>query len=153
MPDSPVGVKGKYWPKLILAQDGAALLHLRVPSPNELMAAFLLVRNPLRGRHAVMVSALAAAPMVAMAQSPSRDLAVAKPAEAAPVGLQSPWMSVGGQLRARAEGYTGGGFTPGNSDSYILTRVLLSARVRPTRGTSLFVEGMDARGPWKNKAP
>jgi len=117
------------------------------------MAAFLLVRNPLRGRHAVMVSALAAAPMVAMAQSPSRDLAVAKPAEAAPVGVQFPWVSVGGQLRARAEGYTGGGFTPGNSDSYILTRVLLSARVRPTRGTSLFVEGMDARGPWKNKAP
>src|SRR5438874_11196105 len=63
------------------------------------------------------------------------------------------WLSVGGQLRARAEAYNNGGFRPDNSDQYVLTRVLLNARVRPTRNTSLFVEGMDARGPWKNRAP
>ena len=63
------------------------------------------------------------------------------------------WLSVGGQLRARVEAYENGGFKPDNSDQYILTRILLNARVRPTNGTSLFVEGMDARGPWKNKAP
>jgi len=101
-----------------------------------------------------MVGFLAAAPTFAMAQAPSRDAAVAKTTETAPpVGVQSPRLSIGGQLRARAEGYTGGGFKPDNTDSYVLTRVLLSVRVRPTSATSLFVEGMDARGPWKNKAP
>ena len=63
------------------------------------------------------------------------------------------WLSVGGQLRVRAEAYNNGGFRPDNSDQYLLTRVLLHARVQPTRFTSLFVEGMDARGPWKNKSP
>jgi hypothetical protein len=64
-----------------------------------------------------------------------------------------PWLHIGGQVRARAEGYTGGGFKPDNSDSYVLTRLLLNARVQPTRKTSLFVEGMDARGLWKDEAP
>jgi len=105
-------------------------------------------------RHAVIAALLAAVPTFAMAQAPSRDAAVAKTTEAAaPVRVRIPWLVVGGQLRVRAEGYTGGGFNPNNSDTYALTRVLLSARVRPTSGTSLFVEGMDARGPWKNKAP
>src|ERR1700736_5091077 len=117
------------------------------------MTGFLLLRNALR-RRAVLIGLVAAAPTVAMGQTPSRDATVAKPAEAAPIiGVPSPRLSIGGQLRTRAEGYSGGGFTPGNSDSYALTRVLLSARVRPTRGTSLFVEGMDARGPWMKKGP
>ncbi|HJQ54398.1 MAG TPA: alginate export family protein [Gemmatimonadaceae bacterium] len=64
-----------------------------------------------------------------------------------------PWGSIGGQIRVRAESYSGGGFQPDNSDAYLLTRILLNARVRPTASTSLFVEGMDARGPWKNKTP
>ena len=62
-------------------------------------------------------------------------------------------VTVGGQIRVRVESYDAGGFNSANSDSYALTRVLLNARVRPNRWTSLFVEGMDARGPWKNKAP
>jgi hypothetical protein len=114
----------------------------------------LLVRYPLRHRHRVVAGILAAAPSLAIGQVPSRDVAVAKAHEAAaPVSVQSPWVSIGGQLRARAEGYTGGGFKPDNGDSYVLTRVLLNARVRPTSGTTLFVEGMDARGPWKKKVP
>src|SRR5690348_17661073 len=60
-------------------------------------------------------------------------------------------ISVGGQIRVRVESYDAGGFNPANSDSYALTRILLNARVHPTAFTSLFVEGMDARGPWKNK--
>jgi hypothetical protein len=56
-------------------------------------------------------------------------------------------------VRARAEGYTGGGFKPDNSDSYVLTRLLINARVQPTPKASLFVEGMDARGLWKDEAP
>src|SRR5205085_501146 len=72
---------------------------------------------------------------------------------AAPPSVIPAWLSIGGQLRVRAEAYDNGGFKPDNSDQYLLTRVLLDARVRPTRNTLLFVEGMDARGPWKNRAP
>ena len=101
-----------------------------------------------------LLALIAAAPTLALAQTTLRDGAVSKPAEGAPpVGALPPWLKVGGQLRARAEAYSGGGFRPDNSDQYVLTRVLLHARVQPTRLTSLFVEGMDARGPWKNKAP
>jgi len=84
--------------------------------------------------HAVIVSLFIAAPTVALAQTPV-------------------WLNVGGQLRARAEAYTNGSFKPDNSDTYILTRVFLNARVHTSRATSFFVEGMDSRGPWKNKAP
>jgi hypothetical protein len=61
--------------------------------------------------------------------------------------------SVGGQIRVRVESYDAGGFNPNNSDGYALTRVLLNARVHPTASSALFVEGMDARGPWKNPTP
>ncbi|MGH7935858.1 MAG: hypothetical protein ACREF8_02475, partial [Chthoniobacterales bacterium] len=47
------------------------------------------------------------------------------------------WLNLGGQLRARVEAYSGGGFKPDNSDGYALTRVLLHARVQPTRSTTL----------------
>jgi hypothetical protein len=63
------------------------------------------------------------------------------------------WLTVGGQLRARVEGFAGGGFAPNNSDSYVLTRGLLNAKLRPSRMTSFFVEGMDSRAPGKNAAP
>ncbi|HEX9219361.1 MAG TPA: alginate export family protein, partial [Gemmatimonadaceae bacterium] len=107
----------------------------------------------MRHCYAVMVT-LFVAPTLAIGQMSSRDRNVAKTtAESPPVNTLPAWLSVGGQLRARAEAYNNGGFRPDNSDQYVLTRVLLNARVRPTRNTSLFVEGMDARGPWKNKAP
>lgn len=100
-----------------------------------------------------MVSLLAA-PTLSVAQMAPRDGSAAKAAEESqPVGALPAWLSVGGQLRARAEAYKNGGFRPDNSDQYVLTRVLLNARVRPSRTTALFVEGMDARGPWKNKTP
>jgi Alginate export len=93
---------------------------------------------------------LAAAPALASAQTAVMSKAAESPISPA---MLPPWMSIGGQLRVRAESYSAGGFQPDNSDSYLLTRVLLNARVRPTTSTSLFVEGMDARGAWKNKAP
>jgi alginate export protein len=103
-------------------------------------------------RLAPFLSLIAALPAMTFAQ-PSRDVAAAKSPEVTrPVPLPA-WVSVGGQLRVRAESYTGGGFQPDNSDGYLLTRVLINARVRPTHSTSLFVEGMDARGPWKNTTP
>src|SRR5436190_24165636 len=89
-------------------------------------------------KHALVAALLIFAPIVAAAQlSQSRD----------------DWFQVGGQLRARAEGYTSGGFKPDNSDAYVLTRLFLNARVHTSRTTSFFAEGMDSRGPWKNKAP
>ncbi|MFL5543617.1 MAG: alginate export family protein [Gemmatimonadaceae bacterium] len=93
-------------------------------------------------------------PGVIAAQTTQRD-AVAQGAsgEATPTRTFPSWLDVGGQLRARAEAVNNAGFSSNNSDQYVLTRVLLSARVRPSRNTSLFVEGMDARGPWKNKTP
>jgi len=104
--------------------------------------------------HTLFVSLLAGVPTLAVAQAPQRDSAVGKSAGgAAPAAALPAWLKIGGQLRARGEGYTGGGFKPDNSDAYILTRVLLNVRVQPTRTTSFFVEGMDARGPWKNIAP
>ncbi|HYU51464.1 MAG TPA: alginate export family protein, partial [Gemmatimonadaceae bacterium] len=94
------------------------------------------------------------APALAGAQLSAREGSAAKAGGESPsAGALPRWLSVGGQLRARAEAYRNGGFRPDNSDQYLLTRVLLSARVHPTRATSLFVEGMDARGPWKNKTP
>jgi len=103
-------------------------------------------------RHRIVLVLLAGAPALGVAQT---AIATAGNLSASP-GSPSPllpWVSVGGQLRVRAESFSGGGFQPDNSDAYLLTRVLLNARVHPTAATSLFVEGMDARGPWKNKTP
>jgi hypothetical protein len=105
-------------------------------------------------RYQGVVAGVILVPALAVAQAPAREAASQKTgAEAPPLGAMPAWLDFGGQLRARVEAYENGGFRPDNSDQYVLTRVLLSARVRPTRRTSLFVEGMDARGPWKNKSP
>jgi hypothetical protein len=107
----------------------------------------------MRHIYAVMGS-LFVAPVLATAQTGQRDAGTTKAVvQSVPVAAVPAWLTVGGQLRARAEAYNNGGFRPDNSDQYVLTRVLLNARVRPTRNISLFVEGMDARGPWKNKSP
>src|SRR5947209_12995452 len=101
-----------------------------------------------------LLGAALVAPSIGLAQTPPRNKATAASAGApSPTSAVPAWLSVGGQLRVRAESYTNGGFRPDNSDQYLLTRVLLHARVQPSRFTSLFVEGMDARGPWKDKSP
>jgi len=94
------------------------------------------------------------APALAAGQAAQRDAATSKSgAQGSPTAAAPAWLDIGGQLRARAEAYENGGFRPDNSDQYVLTRVLLNARVSPSSHTLLFVEGMDARGPWKNKSP
>jgi len=105
----------------------------------------------LAGAQALAGAATAAA-QIATLQPVGETTRSLTPASASP-GLLPTWLSIGGQLRVRAESYTGGGFQPDNSDTYLLTRVLLNARVHPTASTSLFVEGMDARAPGKNKTP
>jgi len=102
-------------------------------------------------RRSGSIAALIVLPVFGSAQPASS--ASAKANETAPLGPTPAWVNVGGQLRVRAESYTGGGFQPDNSDSYLLTRILLNARIRTSRATSFFVEGMDARGPWKNSIP
>lgn len=103
----------------------------------------------LMRRH-VLTACLVSSPALLCAQT-SRAPATSG-VQSGPLVAPSP-VTVGGQLRVRVESYDAGGFNPANSDSYALTRVFLNARVRPSRLMSLFVEGMDARGPWKNKTP
>src|SRR5205823_10013584 len=95
---------------------------------------------PMRHCHTLIVILLVA-PTLAGAQISAREASAAKgSAESPAAGALPGWLSVGGQLRTRAEAYRNGGFRPDNSDQYLLTRVLLNARVHPTRATSLFVE-------------
>src|SRR5689334_6815726 len=102
-------------------------------------------------RRHVLTACFISIPALLCAQT-SPAVSAASGAQSGPLAAPSP-VTVGGQLRVRVESYDAAGFNSANSDSYALTRVLLNARVRPNRWTSLFVEGMDARGPWKNKAP
>lgn len=94
-----------------------------------------------------------AAPALAGAQSASRGGDRANVRRDSSPEQQRPHLDIGGQLRARAEAYVNGGFRPDNSDQYVLTRVLLHAALQAGPLASLYVEGMDARGPWKNKLP
>ena len=86
----------------------------------------------MRRTHVVSLGLFVVAPAVAYSQSLQRDSRAAEAvAESPPVGVLPSWLSLGGQLRARGEAYENGGFRPDNSDQYVLTRLLLNARVRP----------------------
>lgn len=101
----------------------------------------------------VLIGCLASAPALLGAQTVARSTATSGGQQSDAALPLSSGVNVGGQLRLRVESYNAGGFNPDNSDEYALTRILLNARVHPTASFALFVEGMDARGPWKNKAP
>ena len=88
----------------------------------------------------------------------ARQLAVAPSGDSAAVHRPRPtplpaWLRFDGELRIRPETYDGGGFDATKRDQYALTRVLLGARVRPGRLASLYVQGMDARAPYKLPNP
>ncbi|HJP87394.1 MAG TPA: alginate export family protein [Gemmatimonadaceae bacterium] len=100
-------------------------------------------------RRELLIACFIATPAVLCAQTNAGPSAhSSRPPGELPLGT-----TIGGQLRVRVESYDAAGFNGNNSDGYALTRVLLNARVHPTRSTAFFVEGMDARGPWKNKTP
>ena len=42
------------------------------------------------------------------------------------------WLNIGGELRTRLEGFSGGGFRHDNDDLYMLTRVRLNLGIKPT---------------------
>jgi hypothetical protein len=55
------------------------------------------------------------------------------------------WLQLGGEYRARFEGFDGGGFKPDSSDAYWLSRVRLDMTIRPVWWLKFFAEGQDAR--------
>jgi hypothetical protein len=63
------------------------------------------------------------------------------------------WLSFGGELRTRIEGFAGGAFKPNNDDSYLLTRVRLNMKVQPANWLKFFFQAQDAHVFWKNQNP
>src|SRR5712691_11862734 len=80
-----------------------------------------------------------------IAQPP--PVAVKSTREPAPLGVDgqlTPWLQIRGEFRARAEGFTGGGFAD-NSDAYWMDRSRLNATASPTRSMKFVVQLQDAR--------
>jgi hypothetical protein len=93
------------------------------------------------------------APRSASAQDGSQQqtslqaLAPASPSGPVPLGVNgqvTPWLQVRGELRARIEGFTGGGFAD-NDDAYWMDRFRLNATVRPSKSVAFVVQAQDAR--------
>jgi hypothetical protein len=55
------------------------------------------------------------------------------------------WLSFSGDERMRLEGFSGGGFEPGNDDVYLLNRLRLTTTVRPVRWWRIVAQTQDAR--------
>jgi hypothetical protein len=62
------------------------------------------------------------------------------------------WLQFGLEERLRFEGYSNGGFKPGNSDTYLLNRLRILAIIRPTSWFKVVGEVQDAR-PFQQKPP
>lgn len=60
------------------------------------------------------------------------------------------WLCFNAGYRARVEGYDGGGFQAGNSDSYLLTRFRLGILIKPTSWFKVYTEVQDATAFWKD---
>ncbi len=63
------------------------------------------------------------------------------------------WLSFGGELRTRLEGFAGGAFKPNNDDAYLLARVRLNMKIQPANWLKFFFQGQDAHVFWKNQSP
>lgn len=53
------------------------------------------------------------------------------------------WLRFSGQIRLRAEGFTGSGFKRDSDDAYVLERLRLNMRIAPARWLKLFLQGED----------
>ena len=70
------------------------------------------------------------------------------------VNAQLPkWLQLGGEYRARVEGFTGGGFKANNEDTYLLSRLRLNLFLRPETWLKFGFQAQDARAFWKNQNP
>jgi hypothetical protein len=63
------------------------------------------------------------------------------------------WLQLGGEYRARVEGFTGGGFKANTEDAYLLSRLRLNMTIRPESWLKFGFQGQDARVFWKNQNP
>jgi hypothetical protein len=90
-----------------------------------------------------------AAQVTSQAPVPSAPPPVGPPA----VGLSgqlASWLQIRGEFRGRLEGFTGGGYRPDSSDSYMLDRFRINAMVTPARTVKFVVQMQDARAFDKN---
>jgi hypothetical protein len=93
----------------------------------------------------------AVAPMAA--QSPTPEPPRADFSAATEINRNLPkWLQFSGEYRARFEGYTGGGFKPSTTDSYMLSRLRLGLTIKPTSWLKFFGEGQDSRAIGKSPA-
>jgi hypothetical protein len=63
------------------------------------------------------------------------------------------WLRFSGEYRLRLEGYTGGGFQDGSSDTYLLHRLRLDMEFLPRGWWRFHVQAQDARAFWRNTTP
>ena len=63
------------------------------------------------------------------------------------------WLQLGGEYRARLEGYAGGGFKNDNSDDYLLSRLRLNLNIQPEDWFQIRLQAQDARALWKTLPP
>lgn len=63
------------------------------------------------------------------------------------------WLQLGGEYRARVEGFTGGAFKTNTDDAYLLSRLRLNMTIRPESWLKFGFQAQDARVFWKNQNP
>lgn len=63
------------------------------------------------------------------------------------------WLRLGGEYRARVEGFTGGGFKANTEDAYLLSRLRINMSLLPTSWLKFGFQGQDAHVFWKNQNP
>lgn len=73
---------------------------------------------------------------------------------AEPVNHSLPvWLRIGGEFRARWEGALPRGFTPGQDDEYLLTRVRINLELRPLSWMKFVFQGQDVRIVFNQSVP
>lgn len=63
------------------------------------------------------------------------------------------WIRFSGDERMRLEGFSGGGFQPGNDDAYLLNRLRFSATLQPAAWWKIVTQTQDARVGGDNLTP
>jgi hypothetical protein len=61
------------------------------------------------------------------------------------------WVRFGGEFRSRLEAFSGEGYRHNSTDGFLLTRLRINMTLQPAPFVKLFVQGQDARAPWKNR--
>jgi len=63
------------------------------------------------------------------------------------------WVSFSGDERLRLEGFSGGGFRPGNDDRYLLSRFRFLMKLQPSPWWKIVTQTQDARVWWEKQKP